>query len=273
MKPNQDPLFKLRIAPNGVEYLYIPVLDDTGLVRTFFTTRRGGVSTGAYDSLNFGKYTEDNIENVKENRSRLFSALSIEKPVLVFPRQVHGDAIACLTESDIAGQENITIEETDAVITKLRHVILTTVHADCLVVYLLDPVNKVIGLVHAGWRGTRENIVAKTLDQMVDKLGAAREDMMAVIGPGLSACCFEVGPEVFFEFKLKFDYTEEYAKPMRQGKYLIDLKGLNTRQLEDAGVKQIHVTQYCTSCHPELFFSHRRDHGVTGRMGAGISLL
>jgi len=273
MKPNQDAVFKLRKAANGVEYLYIPVLDDTGLVRTFFTTRRGGVSKGDFDSLNFGKYTEDSMLNVAENRKRLFSALGIEKPIMVFPRQVHGDAVACLTAEDIEGQENITIEETDAVITNLRHVILTTVHADCLVVYLLDPINKVIGLVHAGWRGTRENISAKTVGLMTQNLGADKEKIIAVIGPGLDGCCFEVGIEVYEEFRIRFDYIDEFASNCSNNKYLIDLKGLNARQLKDAGVGQVHITDYCTSCSPELFFSHRRDKGRTGRMGAGISLL
>jgi len=273
MELTQEDLFKLRKAPNGVEYLYIPVLDDTGIVRTFFTTRRGGVSRGDFDSLNFGKYTEDDLANVEENRKRLFSALGIDKPILVFPRQVHGDAVACLTEKDILGRDNITIEDTDAVITKLPHVILTTVHADCLVVYLLDPVNRVIGLTHAGWRGTRENISAKTVDLMVKNLGAERQKMIAVIGPGLDGCCFEVGTEVYEAFRDRFDFIDDFASNLNNGKYLIDLKGLNARQLRDAGIDRIHVTDYCTSCSPALFFSHRRDHGRTGRMGAGISLL
>lgn len=273
MKPNLNEIFKLRKAHNGVEYLYIPMFDDTGLVRTFFTTRKGGISKGDFDSLNFGKYTEDRIINVAENRKRLFSALGIEKPIMVFPRQVHGDAVACLTAKDIEGQENVTIEDTDAVITDLRHVILTTVHADCLVVYLLDPVNRSIGLVHAGWRGTRNNISAKTVDLMVQNLGAKREDIIAVIGPGLGGCCFEVGPEVYEEFRTRFDYIEEFASGNKNDKYLIDLKGLNTKQLKNVGVGQVYVTNYCTSCSPEVFFSHRRDKGRTGRMGAGISLL
>ncbi len=274
MKPNQnDEMFKLRKSPNGVEYLYIPMFDDTGLVRTFFTTRKGGISEGDFDSLNFGKYTEDHMLNVVENRKRLFSALSIEKPIMVFPRQVHGDAVACLMAKDIEGQENVTIEDTDAVITNIRHVILTTVHADCLVVYLLDPVNKSIGLVHAGWRGTQKNISAKTVDLMIQKLGAKRENIIAVIGPGLDGCCFEVGPEVYEQFMTSLDCIEEFVSRNKNDKYLIDLKGLNTKQLKNAGVNQVYMTNYCTSCSPELFFSHRRDKGRTGRMGAGISLL
>lgn len=273
MEVNQDAVFKLKKAPNGVQYLYIPIFDDTGLVRTFFTTRRGGASRGAFDSLNFGKYTEDAIENVNENRKCLFEALEIEKPVMVFPRQVHGDAVACLSKANVAGRDNMTIENTDAVITNLRHVILTTIHADCLAVYLLDPINKVIGLAHAGWRGTRENISAKTVNRMVQNLGAERENIVAAIGPGLDSCCFEVGPEVYEEFRTRFDYMEAFAVSKSKDKYHIDLKGLNTRQLKDAGVRQIHVSDYCTSCNPDLFFSHRRDCGRTGRMGAGISLL
>ncbi len=273
MDLDHDAVLRLRITPEGFQYFYIPILDDTGLVKTFFTTRRGGVSTGDFDSLNFGKYTEDDAGNVDENRKRLFSALGIENPIMVFPRQVHGDSVACIKKEDIQGHNNVTIEDTDAVITKLPHVILTTIHADCLVVYLMDPINKIIGLAHAGWRGTRENITAKTVNSMVEQLGADREEIIAVIGPGLGNCCFEVGPEVYEEFKVKTDDIDTYATRKTNGKYRIDLKGLNERQLKDAGVQKIQVTTYCTSCQPDLFFSHRRDLGRTGRMGAGISLI
>jgi YfiH family protein len=270
---SQQEVFQLREAPNGVQYLYIPKLDDTGIVRTFFTTRRGGVSHNPYDSLNFGKYTEDQLSNVNLNRKLVFEALAIKDPVLVFPRQVHGDAVACMEEKDIIGKNNITIEDTDAVITKVKNVILTTVHADCLVVYLVDLKNKVIGLTHAGWRGTKENITAKTIGEMERLLGAERGEIIAVIGPGIGSCCFEVGEEVYLEFSAKISFIDEFAIAQPDGKYRIDLKGINMRQLQDAGVKDVSATSHCTSCEGYLFFSHRRDLGVAGRMGAGISLI
>jgi len=266
-------VFKRKRAENGVEYLYIPDMDDTGLARTFFTTRIGGVSAGPYESLNFGKYTDDDPGNIIINRKRVFDALDVSDPVMIFPRQVHGDAVACIERDEIRGRSNITIENTDAVITNLKHVILTTVHADCLPVYLADLDNGVIGLAHAGWRGTRDSITIKTVDRMVRMLGAKRDRIKAVVGPGVSVCCFEVGREVYEAFAQRFDYIDDYSRENKNGKFMLDLKSINKRQLEEAGVEGVQVTDYCTSCDSELFFSHRRDNGVTGRMGAGISLL
>jgi polyphenol oxidase len=273
MKIDQTGVFKLRKAENGVQYLYIPELDETGRIRTFFTSRLGGVSKGPFCSLNFGKFTDDAPENIEENRKRVFEALNIEHPIMVFPRQVHGDAIACIGVQDVTGRNNITIEETDAVITRLKHVILTTVHADCIPVYLADLKNGVIGLAHAGWRGTRENIAVKTADRMVELLGAEKSSMIAVIGPGVAACCFEVGQEVYDAFKEVFPYVDRYASQKENGKFLLDLKSINERQLRTAGIENVKVSGFCTCCDEELFFSHRRDHGMTGRMAAGISLI
>ncbi len=273
MKLDTAGVFQLKKADNGVHYLHVPDLEANCPVRIFFTTRVGGVSAGPYDSLNFGKYTDDDPANIIINRKKVFAALDIDDPVMIFPRQVHGDAIACIRAEDIAGSNNITFEDTDAVITKLRHVILTTVHADCLPVYLADTKNCVIGLAHAGWRGTRDSITEKTIDQMIGQLGAERGHITAVIGPGVDYCCFDVGGEVYREFSKEFDYIDEYSYLKEDGKYMLDLKSINSRQLSDAGITDIRVTGYCTCCEGELFFSHRRDHGVTGRMGAGISLL
>lgn len=193
------------------------------------------------------------------------------------------------------------IPYTDAVVTNVKNVLLTTVHADCLAVYFYDEKNQAIGLAHAGWRGTAAGISIKTLEKMKEVYGSKAEDMQVYIGPGISRCCFETGPEVYREFKESWDFIDEFAEeryvlkysqdvkpqiglsdskmnlPERESvlKYYLDNKGLNKRQLEISGVKpeNIKVSRHCTCCETDLFCSYRREGGTYMRMGAGLCLI
>jgi len=262
--------FELVKADNGVSYLRIPEFEECDGIKTFFTTRIGGVSEDGFSTLNFGGYTEDDPKNVQENRRRLYEAVGVKDFTEGFVRQVHGDLVCCIQSEDILQEDTLTINNADGITTNLDNMLLMTLHADCLPLFFLDKKNKVVAVTHAGWRGTSKYIGPKTVLKMGKEFGSRPEDIIAAVGPGISLCCFEVGPEVYEEFAAVFDRIDECARKKSNGKYMLDLKKINEIQLNAAGVGKVLVSGYCTKCSEELFFSYRRDGGRTGRMGAGI---
>ncbi|MBQ3390678.1 MAG: peptidoglycan editing factor PgeF [Firmicutes bacterium] len=265
--------FQLKKAVNGVEYLCIPGIEEEGGLRAFFTTRRGGVSKGDFRTLDYGGYTDDDPADVAENRRRVYEALGITGCTQGFVRQVHGDRICSIRSEDILKENEFTINKADGLITDLPGLLITTLHADCLPLFFFDRARRVIAVSHGGWRGTAKGIGPKTVEQMQRDFGCRPEDITAAVGPGISLCCFEVGAEVYEEFKRVFPPIDECGYRKDDGKYMLDLKKINRIQLEEAGVSRVLVSGYCTKCNEELFFSHRRDHGRTGRMAAGMILL
>ena len=169
--------------------------------------------------------------------------------------------------------DHIRFPRTDGVITECKEVLLTTVHADCLPVWLYDEEHEAIGLVHAGWRGTLAGIAPKAVKLMQKTYGSDPSKMKAAIGPGISLCCFETGPEVIEAFRAEWDFADKYAEPAND-KYFIDLKGINVEELLQAGLLRdnIEISSHCTCCEPETFASYRREGGTYMRMGAGICL-
>ena len=268
-------IFKLRTAENGVQYLYITELEDRFPVKAFFTTKNGGVSQGAFASLNLGYNTSDDPDAVTRNRHMVFSSMGVEDPIVAFPHQVHNDVIGHIDADleDIPEDRIVRFPETDATVTNRKGVMLTSLHADCIPVWLYDPVKHVAGVAHAGWRGTRLDIAAKTAREMCSRYGSEISDIIAVVGPGISHCCFEVGSEVFESFTEMIGDLGELAVDDKNGKYHLDLKGINRVLLERAGVGEVHVSEYCTVCSDELFYSYRRDNGITGRLCAGMMLI
>lgn len=210
------------------------------------------------------------------NRKDVFDEVGLKGIITVWPKQIHEDHIAVI---DSRPQESIRIPDTDGLITNLKNVLLTTVHADCLPVYFFDPVKEVIGLVHAGWRGTAAAIAYKATEKMTETFGCEKSDIHAYIGPGISRCCFETGKEVYDKFRETGFFTERMADKRINGngeqKYYIDLKSINRRQLESAGIKPENIQQssHCTCCEPELFCSYRREGGTDMRMGAGLCMI
>ena len=236
-------------------------------IKAYFTTRDGGVSVGEFTSLNMGFNTAD--ENVIKNRDIVVKSLGT-KVCEIIPTQVHKTDIALIDE---ALDQRIFVGEYDALVTKRKNVLLTTCHADCLAVYLYDKENKVIGLAHAGWKGTLGKIAVKTLQKMCKELGANEKTTIAAISPGISKCCFEVGTEVYEAFKENLSYVDNYTVKKENGKYNLDLKGINLKQLHDCGITGVELSPYCTSCNTDMFFSHRKEKGKTGRMCAGIVMI
>ena len=324
---------------NAPERTYVEYLRGEADVFAAYSTRAGGVPSYPYAN------------------EAVFEALGVSDRLFVWPNQIHktriavvdgrliraaeengtlaeGDATARIRTAEEAeradgtvfepflleknGLRGIRIPVTDGVVTDRRDVVLTTIHADCLAVYLYDPAHGAIGLCHAGWKGTLGGIAVRTLETMRETYGTRPEDVHCAISAGISQCCFQVGEEVVLAFRAAYPYTDEYvtadaegastctacgdmerlAKELREKRlagapdgalksaagpekpafetprYHMNLKGINKRQLTDAGVPsdRIEVDSHCTCCEPKLFWSYRRERGCRERQGAILYL-
>jgi YfiH family protein len=223
--------------------------------RALFTTRRGGVSAGPYASLNLGLWTDDEPANVHENRDRLAALAGIERGRFAQGRQVHGAEVRALSAPPDPDEEPAPGDGQATSVAGVAPVVLV---ADCLPIALAGP--GAVAMLHAGWRGLAGGVVEAGV-RAVRELGASG-DIVATIGPGAGGCCYEVGEEVHAAFAAHGD-------AVRRGRNL-DLKAIAGRELRDAGVSAVHDVGICTMCaDPGLFYSHRRDGGVTGRQ-AGV---
>jgi polyphenol oxidase len=218
-----------------------------------FTTRRGGVSAGPYASLNLGLWTEDDPAHVGINRDRLADAVGIARGRFAQGRQVHGTRVRAL---DAPPDPHEIPAPADGQATSVAGVAPIVLTADCLPIALASA--GAVAMVHAGWRGLSGGVLAEGV-VAVRRLGGA-DEIVAAIGPGAGPCCYEVGDEVRAAFAAHGDAA-------RNGNNL-DLKAIARRELQAAGVREVHDVGLCTMCaDPDLFFSHRRDGGVTGRQG------
>jgi YfiH family protein len=221
--------------------------------RAVFTTRRGGRSAGPFASLNLGRSTDDDPSAVAANHAMLQDQLSVR---FAQGRQVHGTHIETVTAP--TGNER---PEADGLATIRRGVAPLVLTADCLPIAIAAP--GAVAMVHAGWRGLQQGVVAEGV-RAVRRLQPEPASLTAAIGPGAGPCCYEVGSEVHAAFA---DHTEAH-----QGRNL-DLKAIARVELHRAGVQTVHDVALCTICSdPSLFYSHRRDHGITGRQ-AGVAWL
>lgn len=250
-------------------------LERTGLVTHCFSTRRGGVSASPRDSLNLALHVDDDRACVLENRRILMNALQADPAMLTAAEQVHGCKVSVVTESD-AGRGASSFEDAvpgvDALITNVPGPVLSLFYADCVPVYILDPVNRAIGLAHAGWRGTAARVASGTLQAMTQQFGTEPDKCLAAIGPSIGRCCYDVSFDVAMNVKEAVDDERVIARACHE-QWRLDLKMANWVTLRRAGVKEknIAVSDLCTVCRPEDFFSYRRD-GQTGRMAAIMEL-
>jgi YfiH family protein len=237
---------------------FYPAGDHIGIdlpgARAVFTTRRGGHSTGPYESMNLGVLTGDERPVVLSNRATLADQLGVG---LVFGRQVHGDRVATATR---AGDFSDALQ-VDGHATVAAGVAPLVFTADCLPIAVAG--QGAVAMLHAGWRGLAAGVITKGV-RVMRELGADGA-LRAAIGPGAGVCCYEVGEEVHAELA--------HAGPAARDGRNADLKAVARRLLIEAGVEQVDDVGLCTICDPHgLFFSHRREHGVTGRQ-AGIAWL
>ena len=259
-----------RHEEDGVAYYTAPGIT----ARHVFTTRLGGVSTGALESLNLSVRRGDEEPRVRENWARLGRAARLDLRGVACARQVHGSDVRIARAADLQPPEREPRVSCDGFVTNEPGVPLAVFLADCLPVLLHDAAAGVIGAVHCGWRSSVADILGVAVEKMVS-LGARPARIHAAVGPGIGACCFEVGPEVADGInRLLRGETEGLLREKPDGRYMADLKRANARRLAQLGVPaaQIDLSGLCTMCRPEEFWSHRKTNGHRGVQAAIITL-
>lgn len=258
----------------SITHLQLKIFEEKSeFVYAGFSTRNGGVSSDRFSTLNMGLHVLDEPENVIENRGKLAKELNAPLETWVCLDQTHGSNVHVATFTDKGKgttSYNTAISNCDAVITKEKNMMLFTCYADCVPLYFLDPIEEIIGLAHAGWKGTAKNIGKKTIDEMI-KLGSKKENIVTAIGPSICSKCYSVSSDVTNQL-IEAMQGNEVGIEQRNGKLYVDLKQVNHELFIQQGLQsqQIFQTNYCTSCESELFFSHRRDAGITGRNASFI---
>lgn len=262
------------ITKGELTYLMFVPWEDESLVHGF-TTRTGGVSEGHLASLNLGFNRGDKEDNVVENYRRMCEVLEVPLDSLVLSKQVHELEIAKVTIED-KGNGIITPnkwESKDGVYTKEKGVTLVTHYADCVPLFFYAPKYGMIGMAHAGWRGTVGEI-GKKMVELWKAEGIPVEAIQVAVGPSIGPCCFEVGEEVAQQFEEKFPGADFITSHEQDDKYHINLWACNESILLKAGILKENIIQseLCTCCHSNLFFSHRKTEGKRGTLGAFMCL-
>ena len=239
-----------------------------------FLTRLGGVSRGIYSSLNLSMSAGDDPAMVRENYRRVAAALSLPSDRFVFSKQVHRTDIRLVSPADCIAPYDPIGYEADGLITDIPSLPLIIFTADCIPVLLSDPVSRCVGAVHAGWRGTVENIAGLAAAKMASAFGARPENIRAAIGPGIGLCCFETGAEVPDAVRRLLGAEAEPYITCINGRPHVDLKGVNRAVLLRAGLRPEHIftSPECTMCLPGDYWSHRYTQGRRGVQGSLIML-
>ena len=251
---------------NGLQFLVCDPMEKIGFINAF-STRVGGVSPLPAESLSLGNFSQDERENVIENRRRFLEAIGATGRQLVTARQIHSADVRSIRDGQDAMAEPT---ECDALTANIDTALLAVQTADCLPVLLADRRTGAFAAVHAGWRGTLAGIVARTVERMQLSYDTTPVDLLVALGPAIGACCFEVGPEVIDQFKDRYKYTGQLvSKQKPDGKAHLDLNLANTRQLEDCGVNPENIFDcgLCTVCRNDLFFSYRFERGAQNPVG------
>lgn len=255
-------------------YYKIDAFENTGMLVHAFTTKRGGVSKGGYESLNLRLSSGDLNDNVLKNYDIICSELGIKKENLVLSKQVHETNIVDITSADKGNgiaYENKFISA-DALVTNEKNVPLVTFYADCVPIYLLDTKNAVLALIHSGWKGTIARISEKTVKHMMEKYSSNPNDIIAAIGPSIRSCHYEVGEDLAEKFIAEFG--EDVVTRINKKPHL-DLQCCVERQLIDVGIQKNAITDscICTYCNRDTFYSHRHLGNERGTMAAIAMLI
>ena len=273
---NQEQIF--REIETDTPYLEYPLFQNTGIVRHGFSTRLGGVSEGCYSSLNLSFTRGDREEAVRENFRRIGNAFGVRCEDMVFTQQTHTTNVRVVTDQDrgIGIVRPRSYADVDGLVTNVPGICLVTFFADCVPLYFLDPVKKVIGLSHSGWRGTVGKIGRKTVELMQEQYGCSPADILAAVGPSICQDCYEVSEDVIDQFREHFaekDWPELFYKK-ENGKYQLDLWKANELVFLEAGIDKEHiaVTNLCTHCNSDILYSHRTTGDKRGNLCAFLAL-
>ncbi|GLX68275.1 peptidoglycan editing factor PgeF [Paenibacillus glycanilyticus] len=278
--------FKSVPTAKGPSLFLLPSwMDRNNRLTAGFTGRGGGVSEDAWASLNVGLHVGDADEDVVRNRRLITEAIGWPFEAWTCGEQVHGCEVFQVTESERGmGRESraSAIADTDGLMTNIPGVLLASFYADCVPLYFYDPENQAVALAHAGWKGTVQQIATRTIEAMQEQYGTKPEELLCAIGPSISDCCYEV--DGFVIDKLQ-PLVEELARELtvdpelmmtlvENGKAMVNLKQINRHIMLKAGILPIHIelSQWCTGCSTDQFFSHRKEGGKTGRMASWIGI-
>ncbi|MBR3848216.1 MAG: peptidoglycan editing factor PgeF [Oscillospiraceae bacterium] len=260
---------------DGLLTLSVPSFDKTGLCLTAFTTRLGGVSKSPLDTMNLGFGRGDDRAAVVENYRILGDKLGFDYTRVVAFCQVH-KADVCVADDTFAGEAYLPDKrEFDAIITNIPNLPIATYHADCVPVFLLDPVERAVGVAHAGWRGTVFKTPAAAVRKMQEVFGTRPENILAGIGPSISKSAFECHSDVPDAMLASYgDAAKKYITDDGDGKFHVDLQGLVSESLLECGIedKNITVSDECTVEKSDIYWSHRATGGIRGAMAAIIML-
>jgi len=257
------------LLDNNIEYFSFQHEDFSGTTNAFFT-RNGGVSEGKYTSLNLGGSIGDNPENVIENRHRVFDAIGRDSQSMFDVWQVHGTEI---TFADRSRNLSIPPIQSDAIFTNNPGVTILMRFADCVPIIIFDPVKKVVGIIHAGWMGTVNQIAEKAIIGIGRQYGCVPGDIVAGIGPSIGPDHYFVGEEVYHKAIVAFDNETEDILTRENGKIKFDLWKANEYLLRKTGVRKVVQANICTACDTHRRYSHRAEKGHTGRFAAIIGLV
>jgi len=300
------------VTRGGLTWIEHPLIGRHSWLVHAFSTRRGGVSRGASAGLNLGFTTGEVPARVRENREFFFRQLGVRRFALASLRQVHSASVYQIRritsgelEYRLCGngppeQPEIAQPEGDALLTEEAGILLSVRIADCLPVLLLDPKHRAVAAVHAGWRGVLARLVEKAAGEMRRGYGSEPQNLLAVLGPSIRACCYEVGEEVLEAFQRGFPHADKFFRnvppplasppkrpppsfmgvqpprnnPTPRPSIHLDLLAAAQDQLVAAGLVPAHVAvvDYCTACRTDLFYSYRREGDRTGRMLAVIGI-
>jgi YfiH family protein len=252
---------------NGLRYYRFEIFSDSITQAVF--TRRGGVSSAPWHSLNLGGSVGDDPKHVAENRIRVFNSLGRT------PESIHDVWLIHSTDivyADSPRPLDGPPPRADIIFTDNPDVTLFMRFGDCVPILLHDPVRKVIGVAHAGWLGTLQGVVGAAVRGMSEHYGCHPKDIVAGIGPSIGIDHYEVGAEVISQFREKYPQDADQILQSKNGSTHLDLWASNELQLRRAGVEQVQVSNVCTACHVEDWFSHRAEKGKTGRFGALMAL-
>lgn len=251
-----------------VYYRFQELTSQINLVHGVFT-RLGGVSRPPFATLNLGRTVGDSEDAVQENYTRICCTLDIAEDSFVTGYQVHSDHVAVVGPDE----KGALLPTTDALVTDSPEISLTLRFADCVPLLFFDPVRRVVGLAHAGWKGTVNRIGSKVIEVFQTAYDSRPSDIIACIGPSIGPCCYQVGDDVIQHVEEAFLTASDLLIPQQDNSVHLDLWAANRHQLETLGVTKIEEAEICTVCHRDEFFSHRGDKGLTGRFGAFVALL
>jgi YfiH family protein len=264
---------------NGsILFIIKPWMEKFNWLTVGITSRLGGVSNYPWNEFNQALHVGDHPTHVIFNRQRLAEAIGIDFAQWTCAEQVHGYDVAQVGQSNVGSgrlSRDQAIPSKDALITQEKDVMLNAFFADCVPIWLVDPTHRAIGLVHAGWRGSSLDVVSIASRAMSEAYHTDPSELHAAIGPSIRGCCYEVDDVVMDRMKSADDsFGEYYYQTTSEHHYRLDLAKFNQHKLLKAGIlpEHIEISEYCTACHTDVFYSHRREFGQTGRMSAWIAM-